>query len=36
MQKFKKLIEEEKRLQNKRAKYEKRIDKTNNRVNIVK
>ena len=36
MQKFKNLTEEEKRLQNEIAKYEKRIDKTNNRVNIVK
>ena len=36
MQKFKNLTEEEKRLQSEIVKYEKRIDKTNNRVNIVK
>ena len=36
MQKFQNLSEEEKRLQNEIAKYEKIINKTNNRVNIVK
>ena len=36
MQKFQNLAEEEKRLQSEIAKYEKIINKTNNRVNIVK
>ena len=36
MQKFKNLTEEEKKLQSEIVKYEKRIDKSNNRVNIVK
>ena len=36
MQKFQSLSEEEKRLQNEIAKYEKIINKTSNRVNIVK
>ena len=36
MQKFQALSEEEKRLQNEIIKYERIINKTNNRVNIVK